>query len=72
MNKSKVSDINGITVLDISNINCWIVNLKPTGKDIKSFQQKCINKKVFGIGWTYQDHYETQNEIILDDNNRKE
>ena len=72
MNKSKVADINGITVLDISNMNCWMVNLKPTWKDIKSFQQKCINKKVFGIGWTYQDHYETQNEIILDDNNRKE
>lgn len=46
---------------DIKDINCWTVNLKPfdsdTNKDIiKEFQLKCIEKKIFGIGW-YKDGF---------------
>ncbi len=41
----------------INDINCWIVNLKPfddkivSNDIIREFQLKCIESKIFGIGW---------------------
>lgn len=49
-----------IRTLDISGINCWIVNLKPfdaSSEEIYRFQRKCVSKRVFGIGW-YRDGFE--------------
>ena len=42
--------------IDISNINCWLVNLLPFGEYtkidvIKAFQTECIKNSVFGMGW---------------------
>ena len=44
-------------LIDISEINnCWIVYMKPGGKDgkiedIEEFKEICMNKKVYGLGW---------------------
>ena len=53
--------MNRIKTVDISNINCWIVNLKPfdsnaNSAEIYNFQQKCVKNKVFGIGWWNTDY----------------
>ena len=40
-------------MININDIDCWIVNLKPLDNPdiLKDFQLRCIDKKVFGIGW---------------------
>ena len=48
--------MSSIPFINISNTNCWLVNLLPFGdntkiEDIKAFQSECINKSVFGMGW---------------------
>lgn len=42
--------------ININDINCWIINLKPFDSNvdvnlIKDFQLNCVKHNVFGIGW---------------------
>lgn len=53
--KRRVKIVN-IPFIDISNTNCWLVNLLPFGdnstiEEIKRFQAECIKHSVFGMGW---------------------
>ncbi len=48
---------NGIPYIDINGINCWIAYLMPFSSNdrnysvIKEYQEKCIQKNIFGMGW---------------------
>ena len=49
-------DKKNLRLLDISNINCWMVKLKPgeIANDyefLKDFQDACVKCNIFGIGW---------------------
>ena len=45
-----------IKFYDMKGVNCWIINLKPFGRDepderIRNLQDECVRNNVFGIGW---------------------
>ena len=45
-----------VNYIDLSNVNFWIVNLKPFGdqetkSEMSNYQQKWIKESVFGMGW---------------------
>ena len=45
-----------VKYIDLSNVNFWIVNLKPfrgqeTKSEMSNYQQKWIKESVFGMGW---------------------
>jgi hypothetical protein len=46
-----------IKFYNMHGINCWIINLKPFGPDasdteIRSLQDECVKKCIFGMGWS--------------------
>ncbi len=52
---------NEIPYIDISGVNCWIAYLMPFSqeeksnyKEIERFQNECIEKKIFGMGWNVE------------------
>ncbi len=56
-------------LLDIRNINCWIVNLKPGGlerKELEKLQESCRLKCIFGIGWPLPDFSSTKLKLTKD------
>ena len=58
--------------------NCWIVFNKPFGDErndynlVEKYQENCISKKIFGMGWHYKDdtNYKQINEIVKGKNIR--
>ncbi len=69
--------MNKIPVINLKGINCWIVNLMPfdfeerNSKEVLPFQQACIDKKIFGMGWgteVIEDIGENEN---INENNKK-
>lgn len=64
-----------IKFYDMKGIHCWIINLKPfepntPNERIRSLQNKCVQNKVFGIGWR-TDYFDTHTKATLDENTQK-
>lgn len=64
-----------IKFYDMKGVNCWIINLKPFGRDasdqeIRRLQNECVQNKIFGIGWR-TDYFDTHTNVILDENTKK-
>lgn len=62
---------NGIPYIDISGVNCWIAYLIPYSKEnridydeIVRFQNECIKKKIFGMGWN-SDAFKSEKEAAI-------
>lgn len=63
---------NGIPYIDISGVNCWIAYLIPYIKEnridydeIVRFQNECIKKKIFGMGWN-SDAFKSEKEAATE------
>ena len=64
-----------IKFYDMKGVNCWIINLKPFGKDasnerIRSLQDECVQNNIFGIGW-WTEYFNTHTKVTLDENTKK-
>lgn len=64
-----------IKFYDMKGVNCWIINLKPFGRDepderIRNLQDECVRNNVFGIGW-WTEYFNTHTKVTLDENSKK-
>ena len=61
---------------NMNGINCWIINLKPFGKDnsaeeIRSLQEDCLKECVFGIGW-WTEYFDNKPKLTLNEETKEE
>lgn len=64
-----------IPFINIADTNCWIVYMIPFAQDergnydmVNPYQQKCIQEKIFGMGWVSDEIKLSYGDCINDDN----
>lgn len=65
--------MDNIEFYNMHDINCWIINLKPSGisnEEIRSLQNECVKNKIFGICWETE-YFNNHTKVVLDENTKK-